>query len=135
MQAVDLRTVAVLEDASPPPFDAQAAAVEGGDSVRIVDYQPEHVAIDARSDRPGLLILTDKYYPGWSATVDGVPTPIYRTDYLFRGVAVAAGAHRVEFFYRPRSVIVGAALTLAGVVAIGAVVVWTLSRRPMRRAG
>jgi uncharacterized membrane protein YfhO len=61
------------------------------------------------------------YFPGWRAYVDGVETPIYPTNYLFRGVVVPAGQHTVVFAYRPTSVLVGAAIsvsTLAIVVAL-----------------
>jgi hypothetical protein len=50
---------------------------------------------------PGLLVLTDSWYPGWRATVDGVESAIVRADATFRGVVVAEGQHDVVFRYRP----------------------------------
>jgi hypothetical protein len=50
---------------------------------------------------PGLLVLTDSWYPGWRATVDGVETAIVRADATFRGVVVGEGDHDVVFRYRP----------------------------------
>ena len=71
------------------------------------------------------LVLSEMYFPGWHAMVDGVETPIYRTNYLFRGIAVPAGQHTVMFVYRPMSVLIGAGVSLAALVIIGC-----LLRRP-----
>ena len=61
------------------------------------------MVVEAQADRPALLVLTDSWYPGWKATVDGEPTEIERVDYLIRGVPVPAGSHTVEFTYEPAS--------------------------------
>ncbi|MCC6455478.1 MAG: YfhO family protein [Caldilineaceae bacterium] len=93
-------------------FDpADAAVVEGldafrttaspGDGAALLDYAPERVLIESHSAEPALLVLSDGDDPGWHATVDGAPVPIYRTNVLLRGVEVPAGRHRVEFVYRP----------------------------------
>jgi uncharacterized membrane protein YfhO len=54
-----------------------------------------------------MLILTDSYYPGWRAYVDGKETTILRANHFFRGVPVGPGAHVVEFQYDPLSFKVG----------------------------
>ena len=59
--------------------------------------------VDTSSSGRALLVLTDSWFPGWKATVDGREVPIERVDYLIRGVPVPAGAHRVEFRYEPAS--------------------------------
>jgi hypothetical protein len=87
--------------------------------VEIVAYDANRVVVDTASSTPALLVLTDRWYPGWRATVDGVPTPLVRTDYLFRGVPVAGGSHRVELIYRPRSLLWGLAGSAVGLVAVG----------------
>src|SRR5207237_3052817 len=77
------------------------AVVEGGPELRpstcsgsndatIVRYEPEQVVVDSNASCPGLLILTDTVYPGWSATVNGRSAPILPTDIAFRGVVVPA---------------------------------------------
>lgn len=72
-------------------------------TVRITDYRPNTVRLTVETDRDGVLILHDIYYPGWEATVDGAKRPILRTNLLFRGVEVPAGRHVVEFRFRPLS--------------------------------
>jgi hypothetical protein len=70
-----------------------------------------------RAAAAALLVLTDAYYPGWRAWVDGRPAAIYPTNILFRGVFVGAGGHVVEFRYQPASFWVGAALSIAAALA------------------
>jgi uncharacterized membrane protein YfhO len=70
------------------------------------------------------------YFPGWHATVDGVETPIYRTNYLFRGIVVPAGQHTVMFVYRPVSALIGAGISLVALAIIG-----FLLRRPKPSTG
>jgi hypothetical protein len=96
--------------------------------------------LDVEADAPGggFLVLSDPFYPGWRAYVDGQETPILRADYLFRAVALAPGSHVVRFAFTPTSLHRGVQLSLAGVaIALGAVLVGLvgplLLARPWRR--
>jgi hypothetical protein len=92
---------------------------------RISDYEDERVEVRTRTTRPGLLVLTDSFYPGWKATVDGRDATVRRVDYLIRGVQVPAGAHTVRFRYEPASWRAGwitsavALVVILGAVALG----------------
>jgi hypothetical protein len=114
MREADLRTHAFVEDAHFPGLPPDAATAPG--RVELVGYEPNRVEVETDSPAHGLLVLTDQYYPGWRASVDGEPTPLYRTDYAFRGVLVPAGRHRVAFTYRPLSWLLGAAGSALGLV-------------------
>ena len=61
----------------------------------------QRIRILSETSAPALLVLRDSWYPGWRATVDGQPTPIYRVNGCFRGVLVPRGKHIVRFAYRP----------------------------------
>ena len=99
-------------------------------SCHLVRYEPERVEIETNGAQDGYLILTDAYYPGWTATIDGQPTPIERADILFRAVKVPVGVHQVEFRYEPRSFAVGAAISIgAWLVLTGGVVLNFVRRR------
>ncbi len=58
--------------------------------------------IEADSDQP-IFVLHDLYYPGWEATIDNQPTPILKTNLLFRGVELPRGRHIVAFRFAPLS--------------------------------
>ena len=73
----------------------------------------------ARSDScAGLLVLSDEYYPGWSATVNGHHADVYATDVALRGVLVPAGRSTVELHYRPAPLRDGLVLFAIGLIAI-----------------
>lgn len=101
---------------------AELAAIDGiqseDESARIVEYQPERVIIDVRANQDAYVLLTDSWYPGWVARVDGVQVPIERGNYIFRAVRVSAGTHRVEMEYRPVSLYVGAMIGLIALLIL-----------------
>lgn len=98
-------------------------------SVEIVDYAPESVRLRAVSEQGGLLVLTDAYYPGWQATVDGVAAEVLPVDGMFRGVFVPAGTHDVAFHYRPNSFRAGTMVSLSGVALAALAVAWSARNR------
>ncbi len=90
-----------------------------GDDSKIVSYKPERVEITATLASSGWLVLSDTYYPGWQATVDGQPAEISQANVMFRAVALSAGEHTVLFEFKPRSLQIGAwvsGMTLVGLL-------------------
>jgi hypothetical protein len=124
--AFDPRALALIESAVPPdglgPADPGARAV-------VRDWRPNAVAVDTASAAPAFLVLSEVDYPGWQARLDGQPVPILRTNGVLRGVVVPAGAHRVDFSFRPWRALAGAALSLATVLAFAAAALWRWRRR------
>jgi hypothetical protein len=92
-----------------PIFNPQSLALHDG---------PNRVTIRAALDAPGYLVLADTWYPGWQAMVDGEHAELLRANYAFRAVSLEAGEHTVEMVYRPISVLVGGALSLAATIVI-----------------
>jgi uncharacterized membrane protein YfhO len=80
-------------------------------------------------------VLSDNWYPGWKATVDGRDAPIERVDYMLRGVRVGAGVHRIEMRYEPTSYRIGWIVSLLGVVALAATALFGVRRRGLSRPG
>jgi hypothetical protein len=98
---------------------------------RVVLLRPDRVTLDVEAARPGFVVLADSWDPGWRVTVGGREGPLLRANVAFRAVAVPAGRHSVELRYRPRPVLEGLALSLASLLAVGAIV---LSRSAGARA-
>ena len=119
----DPRAVALLD--APPPSGFTGTGASAGGSVDIVRDAGERIVLRITAPARGFLVLTDQLYPGWRATVAGVPQPVLRANHAFRAVEVPAGVSEVEMRYRPRTVFVGAVVT--AVTALGALIV--LARR------
>jgi hypothetical protein len=95
---------------------------------RLAEDRAERVVAEISSSNPGLLVLTDLWYPGWTAEADGKPAELRRADGFFRAVPLAAGTHRVTFQYRPLSVLFGAGLSGAALLTL----VLAVAARPPR---
>jgi len=115
-----------------PQFDARHQALFLGgapklspcsaeDHATLVSWDFNSVVIKAEMQCAGMVILSDNWFPGWTATVDGQTARIWEADTAMRGVEVPAGAHRIEMHYRPGTVRLGAlmlVLSLAGLAAL-----------------
>lgn len=97
---------------------------------RVVDavYDINRVSLRVRTSKPMLLVLNDRYYPGWKATLLGVQIPILRANGVFRAVAVPAGESEIVFRFRPATVQAGAWISAVTILVMLAV--HRLSRRP-----
>ena len=76
---------------------------EARSSTKVLAYGPQKIRIQVKTDAPAYLVLSDAYYPGWTARVDGQPAPIRRADLYFRAVRLGGGVHEVAFLYHPQS--------------------------------
>ncbi len=105
---------------------------QAGESVKVVESElsPQRVVLDVTLTRPGLVILADVFYPGWTLTVDGQDAPIVRANRLMRGAAVREGKHRLVYTYDPRTFRVGAIVSLGAIVGFTAFTAWSVWRRP-----
>jgi hypothetical protein len=114
----DGRTTAITEEritgvrtAGPPERHSDGWA-------SITSYAPERVVVRAGARRTSLLVLTDSWFPGWRAELDGRPAEVYRVNYLLRGVRLPAGTSEVTFTYRPTSYRLGWVTSLVAFLAI-----------------
>jgi uncharacterized membrane protein YfhO len=99
--------------------------------VRVLRRDSQSLEIEARLGCRGMVVVSENYFPGWRATVDGKPVPIHEVYTCLRGVVLERGLHRIRMEYRPRSVILGAMGTLSGL--LGALVLALWQRRREQR--
>jgi hypothetical protein len=114
--AVESGPQEILDTMFGPKFDLRNSVVleqdpklklGGQGTVNVTSYAPDKISIATNSTGNNLLFLSDSYYPGWQAYVDGKSAPIYRADFSFRAVLVPKGKHSVEFIYQPLSFTMG----------------------------
>ena len=87
-------------------FAEQVKPVTVSDSLRfvkLVAYEPNDLKYEVSSEKGGVVVFSEIYYPGWQAYIDGVEAPLGRADYILRAMNVPAGKHTVEFKFDPKS--------------------------------
>jgi hypothetical protein len=116
--ATDLRNTAVLDR------NIQIESCVDPSVVTVTAIDEQHLRLDASPECAGVLVLSDNWYPGWHASLDGRPVDVLRADAAIRAVAVPAGPHRVELIYRPDGLRWTAALSLATLTAVLLAALW-----------
>jgi len=120
-----------------PDFDpARQVILEQGEAlevqpadeatIEVNTYQPNVISLTVNTPADGYLVLSEVYYPGWQATVDGQPAPILRANYAFRAIRLGPGRHQVMMTFAPLAWYIGLAVsgfTLLMLVGYG---VWRL---------
>jgi hypothetical protein len=95
--------------------------IEAGDRemkpVFIKKYEPDHVVLESDTDSSGWLALSDRYFPGWNAFIDGKPVKIYKANIFVRAIPLESGKHTIDFVYRPVPLRIGAVVSLVSLIA------------------
>jgi hypothetical protein len=94
--------------------------------VEIVSESNNKIQLHVSTAENSFLVLSDTYFPGWKAYVDGREAKIFCADFNFRAVSMHPGSHHVEFVYFPLSLKIGALITLLGVM--GCLALWLTKR-------
>ena len=103
MGKIDLRHEAVAD----AKFKAQLGEAVAQDTlsvVRIKSYEPNQVSYEVESGKGGVIVFSEIYYPGWTATVDGVEQELGRVDYVLRALQVKPGKHEVVLSFFPKTI-------------------------------
>lgn len=108
-------TRTALVESEPP---AGLVTGNGTGRAEITRYEANRVDVLTEADAPSILVLAENHYPGWRAYVDGEQAGVLRVDYNLRGVFVPAGKHDVRFVYRPKSALIGLAVSLLTAAAL-----------------
>ena len=123
---VDLQQTAIVDS----KFKEALKGVNEGykdslSTIRLTSYEPNQLVYETSSPQDGIVVFSEIYYPGWTATIDGKPADIARADYILRAMNVPAGKHTIEMRFDPQSLHItegiayGAmALLLVGVIIL-----------------
>jgi len=129
---------AVVETAGgvvPESLRDAEATIETPRPASIVSYASNRVEVRVVAGAPGLLVLTDTFYPGWVATVNGHPASIFPTDVAFRGVELGPEESTVVFSYQPRTAVLGWGIAALAVLAILGSALFLHYRRGLKGPG
>jgi hypothetical protein len=116
--SIDPGSTAVV--AEPPPFALATVPGRNPAPVTVENASAGSVDLQVTLEQPGLVVITNAWYPGWKATVDGRPETVVRADAVFQGVYLQPGAHHVRLSFAPPIVRFGLLFACAGVaLAVG----------------
>lgn len=77
---------------------------DSADYIKLTDMTSTHLTYETSSQKGGVAVFSEIYYPGWEATIDGKPVELARADYVLRAMKLPAGKHKVEMEFNPQSV-------------------------------
>lgn len=103
LATVDLKHVAVADRRFEPQL-GRAVAQDGNSLVTLTAYKPNNLVYDVRTDKGGIVVFSEIYYPGWTATIDGRKAELGRVNYILRALRVTPGSHRVVLDFHPASI-------------------------------
>ena len=130
---LDLRHQAVA-DAKFKQQLGEAVVQDTASVVTIASYEPNRLTYDVNSGKGGVLVFSEIYYPGWTATVDGEPVELGRVNYILRALQIQPGKHKVELAFFPKSVsttetIAYVAFVLLILIVLGIIVIEYRNRK------
>ncbi len=97
-----------------PPLPGES---ECGD-VKLTSLKPNQLKLSAALKRPSFVVLSEVYYPGWEAWIDGRPAPLLKADYILRAVPVPAGQHEIILRFRSGTLVWGLMISLLSLLAV-----------------
>ena len=81
----------------------QSAKQDDTSMVKLTQYKPNNLTYEVKSDKGGVIVFSEIYYPGWTATVDGQKAEMGRVNYVLRALNVKPGNHKVILDFHPTS--------------------------------
>lgn len=120
--------IALVEE----PLNFKTQNLDAAEPPKVVELSKSKLQIQTNFSSPAFLVLSDVYYPGWYATIDGNPTHIYQTNYILRGVKLPPGNHDIVFEFKPISFHIGVGISTSSLLLIG-YLSWRFSQKQKPR--
>ena len=129
---VDLQQTAIVDS----KFKEALKGVNEGykdslSTIRLTSYEPNQLVYETSSPQDGIVVFSEIYYPGWTATIDGKPADIARADYILRAMNVPAGKHTIEMRFDPQSLHIteGIAYGAMALLLVGVIILVWINRK------
>jgi hypothetical protein len=105
LNGINTRHTAIVDNTFKSKLSGAPSLSANDSSARatLTSYEPNDLRYEVTSDKGGVVVFAEIYYPEWTATLDGRPIDIARADYILRAIGVPAGKHQVEFKFDPVS--------------------------------
>ena len=111
---IDLKATAVVRNTF-QPIAPQPASVDSAAHIELTEYATKYLKYTSKNSNPSIAIFSEIYYPeGWICRVDGNEVPVFRANYILRGISLPAGEHTIEWSFEPSSYSQGKQINLMG---------------------
>ncbi len=129
---LDLSKTVIIQSHTAAQSNLVGTVQDEPNTLKIVSEAATRIVLDAGGRvQPGYVVLAKTYYPGWKATVNGIPQPVYRANYAFSAIPLQPGDNHIEFYYAPDSFKTGTIISLASMITGLVLIVFT--RRYQKR--
>jgi hypothetical protein len=116
----ELVVLEFMSQERPPALEYEAGPAQ----IVVIETGLNDVTLKATLAQPGFVVLADAYYPGWQATIDGQPEPLYRANSVTRATYVPQGEHIIQYQFRPADFYVGSIISGLAWTAVLAFFLW-----------
>ena len=131
--AFDYRKSVILERTPDAAIDTGTSDTSW--NCHITNYSLNRIDLDVTTPKNGLAVLSEIYYPSWTATVDGKAAPVYRADYALRAIPVSAGHHEISCYFSTAVFQRGLLLSLVSLALTIGLGAWGFCKRKGEMAG
>jgi uncharacterized membrane protein YfhO len=116
---MDSKNTAVIDKRFEGELASFKSTPDSTASIRLTEYQPNHLTYESQTQSEQLAIFSEIYYPkGWNAYVDGKLADYFRADYTLRAMVIPAGKHQIEFRFKPKAYYTGEKIALVGSILL-----------------
>ena len=110
--------IIMIRDIKHASFKTNLSGINNHSEITFLRYQPTYIKMKVDTSSPGLLVISNTFFPGWKAYVDNQESKIIRTDYAFDGIFLTQGDHTVILEYKPLIFLIGLILTITGFISL-----------------
>lgn len=118
LHGLDTKHVAVVDKKFQQVLGEEALAADTTAQVTLTGYEANRLSYEVNSQKGGVVVFSEIYYPGWTCTVDGKDTPIARANYVLRAIRIPAGQHTVVMTFDPQTVHITEAIAYGALVVL-----------------
>ena len=138
LHGLETKHVAVVDKAFEDILGDKTLEADTTAQVSIVEYEANRLTYEVNSEKGGVVVFSEIFYPGWTCTIDGSETQIARADYVLRAIRIPAGKHTVVMTFDPQTVHVTEAIAYGSLVILALLLIGLLLTasplKPLRRA-
>lgn len=129
MKTRDLTRTAVVAAPQALLFGNRSSKRREGDRIQTVVSQPGKLVVETKISHPRYVVVSEVWHPGWSATLDGKPVPLFRTDLALMGTFLPAGTHTLRLVFSPIGLQMGIVISAVAGMTWLLLLLFYLSRR------